>query len=95
MHRKPFMTRMAAISYKQINCTVTSKSMYSSVRYEFTLLLSINPIRSGVFQTANDPGGGGALKAPPPTISKTIHEFSPYHICAKKYAIAIILNSLR
>ena len=35
-----------------------------------------NPIRSGLFQTANDPGGGGALKAPPPptspTISKTI-----------------------
>ena len=29
-----------------------------------------NPIRSGLFQTANDPGGGG-LKAPP-TISKTI-----------------------
>ena len=71
--------------------------MYSSVRYEFTLLLSVNPIRSGVFQTANDPGvvGGGALKAQPPTISKTIHEYSPYHTCAKKYAIAIILNSLR
>ena len=30
-----------------------------------------NPIRSGLFQTVNDPGGGGALKAPP-TISKTI-----------------------
>ena len=28
----------------------------------------INPIRSGLFKTANDPGGGGggALKAPPP-----------------------------
>ena len=37
-------------------------------------LIHINPIRSGLFQTANDPGGGlgwgGALKAPPPTISK-------------------------
>ena len=32
----------------------------------------VNPIRSGLFQTVNDPGGGGALKAPPPTISKTI-----------------------
>ena len=35
---------------------------------------ALNPIRSGLFQTANDPGGG-ALKAPPPpppTISKTI-----------------------
>ena len=32
----------------------------------------VNPIRSGIFQTANDPGGGGALKALPPTISKTL-----------------------
>ena len=37
--------------------------------YYFLILLSINiinfnPIRSGMFQTANDPGGGGgALKA--------------------------------
>ena len=28
--------------------------------------LSHNPIRSGLFQTSNDPGGGEALKAPPP-----------------------------
>ena len=27
---------------------------------------SLNPIRSGLFQTANDPEGGGALKPPPP-----------------------------
>ena len=33
--------------------------------------LFFNPIRSGLFQTVNDPGGG-ALKAPPPTISKII-----------------------
>ena len=33
--------------------------------------VNINPVRSGLFQTANDPGGG-ALKAPPPTILKTI-----------------------
>ena len=43
----------------------------------------LNPIRSGLFQTANDPGGGGALKAPPPTISKTVKcQSSPYHTCA-------------
>ena len=36
-----------------------------------SLFLHFNPIRSGLFQTANDPGGVGALKAPP-TISKTI-----------------------
>ena len=37
-------------------------------------ILLINPIRSGLFQTANDPVGGGDFKspAPPPTISKTI-----------------------
>ena len=34
-----------------------------------------NPIRSGLFQTANDPGGGGGggfKSPPPPTISKTV-----------------------
>ena len=34
---------------------------------------SFNPIRSGMFQTANDPGdGGGGALTPPPAISKTI-----------------------
>ena len=28
--------------------------------------IKASPIRSGLFQTVNDPGGGGALKAPPP-----------------------------
>ena len=38
----------------------------------YLILSYLNPIRSGLFQTANDPGGGG-FKAPPPhTISKTI-----------------------
>ena len=32
----------------------------------------INPICFGVFQKVNDPRGRGALKALPPTISKTI-----------------------
>ena len=31
-----------------------------------------NPIRSGLFQTVNDPGGGGFKSPPPPTISKII-----------------------
>ena len=31
---------------------------------------NINPIRSGLFQTVNDPGGG--FESPPPMISKTI-----------------------
>ena len=41
-----------------------------------------NPIRSGLFQTVNDPGGG-ALKAPPPPIRsrKLLCQSSPYHTC--------------
>ena len=34
----------------------------------------VNPIRSGLFQTVNDPGGGGALKAPPP------YDLENYHV---------------
>ena len=41
-----------------------------SLKYQFVSFL--NPIRSGLFQTVNDPGGGGGFKSPPPTISKTI-----------------------
>ena len=34
----------------------------------------LNPIRSGLFQTVNDPGGGGgALKAPP-------YDLENYHV---------------
>ena len=32
----------------------------------------LNPIRSGLFLTANDSGGGGFNPPPPATISKTI-----------------------
>ena len=40
-----------------------------------------NPIRSGLFQTVNDPGGV-ALKAPPPLRSrKLVCQSSPYHTC--------------
>ena len=43
----------------------------------------INPIRSGLFQTANDPGGG-LLKPPPPPLRsrKLLCQSSPYHTCA-------------
>ena len=34
----------------------------------------LNPIRSGLFQTVNDPGGGGGLKAPPPLRSRKLLE---------------------
>ena len=47
------------------------------------LSIGLNPIGSGLFQTANDPGGGGALKAPPPLRSrKLLCQSSPYHTCA-------------
>ena len=43
----------------------------------------LNPIRSGLFHTVNDPGGG-ALKAPPPPIRsrKLLCQSLPYHTCA-------------
>ena len=45
------------------------------------LQVMFNPIRSGLFQTVNDPGGG-ALKAPPPLQSrKLLCQSSPYHTC--------------
>ena len=45
--------------------------MYDSLTGNYDSMM-FNPIRSGLFQTVNDPGGGGAFKSPPPTISKTI-----------------------
>ena len=40
----------------------------------------LNPIRSGLFQTVKDPGGG-ALKAPPLGSRKLLCQSSPYHTC--------------
>ena len=46
-------------------------------------LMSLNPIRSGLFQTANDPGRVGFKSHPPPLRSrKLLCQSSPYHICA-------------
>ena len=42
---------------------------------------TLNPIRSGLFQTVNDPGGGGALKAPPLRSRNLLCQSSPYHTC--------------
>ena len=58
-------------------CNISPKTKYF---LEFFVWLYINPIRSGLFQTANDPGGG-ALKAPL-TISKTVVSiFTLSYIC--------------
>ena len=42
-----------------------------------------NPIRSGLFQTANDPGGGGALKAPHPPydLENVVSIFTISYMC--------------
>ena len=38
-----------------------------SVKFNAVVYLCIlNPIRSGLFQTVNDPGGGGFKSPPPP-----------------------------
>ena len=43
---------------------------------------TFNPIRSGLFQTVNDPVGG--FKSPPPPLRsrKLFCQSSPYHTCA-------------
>ena len=47
----------------------------------FATFFYFNLIRSGLFQTANDPGG--ALKSPPPPRSrKLLCQSSQYHTCA-------------
>ena len=43
-------------------------------------MFPFNPIRSGLFQKVNDPGGG--FKSPPPLRSrKLLCQSSPYHTC--------------
>ena len=44
------------------------------------ILYRLNPIRSGLFQTVNDPGGGG-FKSPPLRSRKLLCQSSPYHTC--------------
>ena len=39
----------------------------------------LNPIRSGLFQTVNDPGG--SFKSPPLGSRKLLCQSSPYHTC--------------
>ena len=46
----------------------------------YGVYISLNPIRSGLFQTVNDPGGG-ALKPPPLRSRKLFCQSSSYHTC--------------
>ena len=60
------------------NITVLSQKFSNSA------LVWFNPIRSGIFLTANDPGGGGvgAFKPPPLRSRKLLCQSLPYHTCA-------------
>ena len=71
--------------YKQNNTRHKLQTIFHSfILMHFLLNLisqanDLNPIRSGLFQTANDPGGGGGFKSPPPYDLK--NQSSPYHTC--------------
>ena len=39
---------------------------HQHISYCFIQIYHLNPIRSGLFQTVNDPGGGGFKSPPPP-----------------------------
>ena len=61
-------------------------SIHKYIHYSITgnsSTAQLNPIRSGLIQTANDPGGGGgeALKAPKRS-RKLLCQSLPYHTCA-------------
>ena len=67
-------------NYKKILCRSINEAKHLYYTRTFALYQNdikqtwsvINPIRSGLFQTVNDPGGGFKSPSPPPTISKTI-----------------------
>ena len=67
-------------NYRQLAISSLMGKLFDNIVLEeqqdrlFTDLLQFgfNPIRSGLLQTVNDPGGGGGALKPPPTISKTI-----------------------
>ena len=66
-------------------CTSKSEQAENSLvlprQYYFFFFYAdnLNPIRSGLFQTVNDPGGG--FKSPPLRSRKLLCHSSPYHTC--------------
>ena len=73
--RSLFQDGVACKRLHRIHCLSRKKLGKSEINLSTSSpwVFAINPIRSGLFQTANDPGGGGGFKiTPPPTISKTI-----------------------
>ena len=65
------------------NNTTLNNTIIIRVVFISSDIFNINPIRSGLFQTVNDPGGGGSFKSPPPPLRsrKLFCQSSPYHTC--------------
>ena len=58
---------------------IIKQQKYPTSHYQF----GFNPIRSGVCDKVNDPGGGGGFKSPPSLRSREIlYQSSRYHSCA-------------
>ena len=55
------------------------ESDVTGIKFFYMSFTTINPIRSGLFQTVNDLGGG--FKSPPLRSRKLLGQSSPYHIC--------------
>ena len=55
--------------------------MILSVFYSELGKNKLNPIRSGLFQTVNDPWGGGALKAPTYDLENIVSIFIISNMC--------------
>ena len=76
---------------RSANTTSIIPKRYKSVRYGKRLMDTgaamrrnslpneLNPIRSGLFQTVNDPGGGG-FKSPPPPYDLKSYRVNLHHI---------------
>ena len=65
-------------TYKITTWLHSNKLRLNVSKSKFMILF--NPIRSGLFQTVNDQGGGG-FKSPPLRSRKLFGQSSPYHTC--------------
>ena len=58
---------------------IKEHSISTVYAFQQVVIEYINPIRSGLFQTVNDPGGG--FKSPPLRSRKLLCQSSLYHTC--------------
>ena len=93
-HNITYVTQLINyVASKSIQCDVLLLLSYLGVSCSFcfatpindiiVIVAAFNPIRSGLFQTVNDPWGGGGFKSPPPPLRsrKLLCQSSPYHTC--------------